>query len=430
MTYLVYLLPLLGLWVIILARAKLVERRALAVKADAVAAGLTEPASLHPVINPEFCVGCATCVTACPEGDILGIVNGKAHLVQPSSCIGHGACATACPMQAIELVFGTEKRGVDIPNVGPDFQTNVPGIYIAGELGGMGLIRNAIEQGHQAMRQIVAKAPLRAAAPLDVVIVGAGPAGISSSLAALQAGLRFVTLEQDSFGGTVAHFPRGKVVMTAPADLPIYGRVNLREVTKEALLAFWKQVKTDTGLKISYDARVERIDREGPHFRVVTTTDSFLTGAVLLTIGRRGTPRRLDCPGEDQEKVVYRMIDPEQYRGQHVLVVGGGDSALEAATSIADEPGTVVTLSYRGDGFNRAKGKNRDAVARSEASGRLRLALGSQVRAIEAKSVALEHAGRIEQVRNDAVIVCVGGILPTQFLKSAGIEIETKYGTA
>ena len=429
MIYLIYIAPLVAIWVIILVNGKLAERRALSARAEAVAAGLTEPATLHPVIEPGFCIGCGTCVTACPEGKIIGLVNGKAQLIEPSHCIGHGACATACPMGAITLVFGTEKRGVDIPHVGPDFQTNVPGIYIAGELGGMGLIRNAIEQGRQAIGQIAAQAPSRAGAPLDVLIVGAGPAGISASLGALKAGLRFVTLEQDSFGGTVAHFPRGKLVMTAPAELPLYGRVNLRETSKEELLAFWKQVKADTGLKITYDERVEKMEPEGGHFRVVTNKGSYLTGAVLLAIGRRGTPRTLGVPGEEAEKVVYRLIDPEQYRGQHVLVVGGGDSALEAATSIAAEPGSSVILSYRGDGFNRAKQKNRDALARAQADGSLTLLLGSQVTAIEPDYVSLELGGKVDRHRNDAVIVCAGGILPTPFLKASGINVETKHGT-
>lgn len=426
----IYVVPLFGLWVFILARAKLIERRVLQTKAEVIAAGLTEPASLHPVINAEFCIGCASCITACPEGKILGLVNGKAQLIEPSHCIGHGACAAACPMHAIELVFGTEKRGVDIPDVGADFQTNVPGIYIAGELGGMGLIRNAIEQGRQAMEQIAQKAAARKGPAMDVLIVGAGPAGISASLAAMKAGLKAITIEQDSFGGTVAHFPRGKLVMTAPAELPLYGRVNMRETSKEELLAFWKKVKQDTGLKINYDERVDKIVPESGGFRVGTTRGSHHVGAILLAIGRRGTPRRLGVPGEEHQKVVYRLIDPEQYRDHNVLVVGGGDSALEAATSIAAEQGTTVALSYRGDGFNRAKQKNRDLVTSMEQSGRLRVMLGSDVRSIEPDFVTIETAGETERLANNAIIVCAGGILPTPFLKSVGINIETKYGTA
>ena len=147
----VYFLVIGVIWAAYIGLRSRAEARGRAKKAASAEAGLQEPASLHPKIDPSKCVGCGACVHACPEGDILGLINGKAELLEPSHCIGHGACKSACPGDAITLVFGTEKRGVDIPDVGPDFQTNVPGIFIAGELGGMGLIRNAIEQGRQAI---------------------------------------------------------------------------------------------------------------------------------------------------------------------------------------------------------------------------------------------------------------------------------------
>ncbi len=424
-----YLTPLLLIWAGVVAWGKRREKRVIAVKTAAIEAGLIEPSSLHPVIDPEFCIGCAACVTACPEGKILGIVKGKAQLIEPSHCIGHGACATACPMGAIKLVFGTAQRGIDIPFVDPNFQTNVPGIYIAGELGGMGLIRNAIEQGRQAMAEIIKNKTPQAAGILDVVIVGAGPAGLSSSLAAKEKDLNFVTVEQDSLGGTVSHFPRGKLVMTAPAYLPMYGKVNFRETSKEVLLEFWNKVVADTGLEINFEERVDKIEKTTDGFEVVTSKGSYLTKTVLLTIGRRGTPRKLGVVGEDSSKVVYRLIDPEQYRGQSVLVVGGGDSALEAATSIAEVPDTKVTISYRSDGFSRAKLKNRDKVDTQNSAGNLDVFLSSNVLEIRKDAVDIEHIGNTVTIENDAVIVCAGGILPTQFLKSAGVEVETKYGT-
>lgn len=425
-----YLIPLLVIWIGFSARQKRREKTAKAILNETIASGLTEPASLHPVIDPHFCIGCGSCVSACPEGQILGLVKGKAELVEPSKCIGHGACAAACPMQAISLVFGTEKRGVDIPHVGSDFQTNVPGIYIAGELGGMGLIRNAVEQGRQAMTHIVKTKADRNSEILDVVVIGAGPAGFSASLAAKQNNLKFATLEQDSLGGTVSHFPRGKLVMTAPAELPIYGKVKFREITKEALLEFWQKVANDTGLEINYEERVEDISKTGNGFVVKTSKRTYETRSVLLSIGRRGTPRKLGVNGEDQSKVVYRLIDAEQYRNQNVLVVGGGDSALEAAASIAEEAGTQVTLSYRSDGFSRAKLKNRERVDAAQKNGNLSVMLNSNVVSVEQNHVVIAQDGITHKFHNDAVIVCAGGILPTQFLKSVGISIETKHGTA
>jgi len=404
---------------------------------EAVEAGMTEPASLHPVVNHAVCLGCGTCVKACPESDknVIGIINGKAHLVNPTHCIGHGACKKACPFDAIELVFGTEKRGVDIPQVDEDFQTNVPGIYIAGELGGMGLIRNAVNQGVQAVDAISKLDAIGDGKSLDLVIVGAGPAGIAASLAAKSHKVDFVTLEQDSLGGTVSHYPRGKIVMTAPAELPVVGKMHFKETTKEALMAFWQGVVQQAGLQISDSQRVESItsieagsDSQG--FVVKTAGDEYRTRAVLLAIGRRGAPRKLGVPGEEQSKVVYRLIDPEQYRNQHVLVVGGGDSALEAAFSIAAEQGTTVTISYRSDTFSRAKEKNRFMVEEAEREGRLHLLMSSNVKQIEADKVIVKTASDEVCIDNDAVIVCAGGILPTAFLKSVGINVDTKFGTA
>lgn len=228
------------------------ESKALAIRDAAREAGLTEPSSLHPVIDPAKCLGCATCASACPEGNVIGIIGGKAELVEPTHCIGHGACKTACPTQAINLVFGTAERGVDLPRVGPDFQTNVPGLFIAGELGGMGLIRNAVEQGRQAVENIRKLPQQSAKFDFDLAIIGAGPAGFSAALAAKQSAIDYVVIEQDDLGGTVFKYPRGKVVMTQPAVLPIVGATNFREVSKEKLLEFWRSVEADQKLNIRY----------------------------------------------------------------------------------------------------------------------------------------------------------------------------------
>ncbi len=297
---LVYVTPIGVIWALYLVWRWHREAKSRATLAAAVEAGLTEPASLHPVIDPAKCLACGACVSACPEGDIIGMIDGKAELVEPTHCIGHGACRDACPYGAITLVFGTEKRGVDIPHVSPDFETNVPGVYIAGELGGMGLIRNAIEQGSQAVESIRKRSAARPPQGFDLVIVGAGPAGFAASLAATKHKLKFVTVEQDSFGGTVAHFPRGKVVMTAPANLPLGGKLNFRIVSKEKLLQVWRDIYRRTGLKgkIRYGEEVKAITRQGEAFEVRTTRGSYVAAAVLLAIGRRGTPRKLNVEGE------------------------------------------------------------------------------------------------------------------------------------
>ncbi len=424
-----YVAILLGIWTTYLVLRTRKQRRARRELSEAQEAGLLQPASLHPVFDDNRCIGCRSCISACPEDNVIGLIRDKAALINPAHCIGHGACKAACPMDAIKLVFGTAERGVDIPMVSPDFQTNVPGIYIAGELGGMGLIRNAIEQGRQATESIIKANRKGAGKQLDILIIGAGPAGFSATLAAKEHNLRYVTVEQDSLGGTVAHFPRGKIVMTAPVTLPIVGKMNFREVSKESLLEFWSEVLDKSGIVINFSERVESINPDKDGFIVTTSKAEYSTRSVLLAIGRRGTPRKLGVPGEESSKVVYRLIDPEQYRKHKVLVVGGGDSALEAAASIAEQPETHVSISYRSESFSRAKQKNRNRIADLSAAGKLDVLLSSNVKQISKNSVEIEHLGNIVTIDNDAVIVCAGGVLPTPFLKKSGIQVETKYGT-
>jgi thioredoxin reductase len=350
--------------------------------------------------------------------------------VSPADCIGHGACRAACPVDAIQLVFGTATRGVELPRVSPWFETNVPGVFVAGEIGGMGLIRNAIEQGRQAVEEIRARRP-RDRSRLDLVIVGAGPAGFAASLAALDLGLRFVTIEQDSLGGCIYQYPRAKIVMTQPAILPIAGPMRLRSTSKEELLEYLRDVERRAGLAIRYHERVATVRAEDGGFRVSSTGHHYHASSVLLAIGRRGTPRKLGVIGEDLPKVTYRLIEPEQYRGCRVLVVGGGDSALEAAASVAETgSGAKVTLAYRGDAFARAKARNRERVARAQSDGSLEVLFRSQVDAIAERSVVIDWNGSRREIGNDAVIVSAGGVLPTDFLRSIGIEIDTKHGTA
>jgi thioredoxin reductase/ferredoxin len=432
MEYLVYAVLLALILTPYLWRRGRLARESRQTLEEATTAGLTEPASLHPIVDPLKCIGCGSCIKACPEQPehrVLGLIHGKAELVGPTECIGHGACAAACPVGAISLVFGTATRGVDIPRVTPWFESNVPGIYIAGELGGMGLIRNAVTQGREAVAAVHERRQ-RGRHPLDLVIVGAGPAGFAASLAAQERGLRYMTLEQESLGGAVFQYPRGKIVMTQPVDLPIVGKVKIRTTSKEDLLELWREIESRVGLAIRYHERVGAVERTGDGFIVQTSKGVYETQSVLLAIGRRGTPRKLGVPGEELPKVVYRLIEPEQYAGKDVLVVGGGDSALEAAASIAELSEGQVSLSHRGEAFGRAKPRNRERVAQAERSGRLRVYLQSQVRNIDRECVALLHGGRTMELPNEAVIVNAGGVLPTDFLRGVGIEVETRWGTA
>lgn len=398
-------------------------------------AGLNEPASMHPVINPALCIGSGSCVKACPEA-ALGMVGGKATLINASACIGHGACAMACPFEAITLVFGTDRRGMEVPTLSPTFESNVKGLYIAGELGGMGLIRKAVQQGRQAMDAIHAqlhKANIRAEpGALDVLVVGSGPAGLSAALAAKAHGMSFRLIEQEAtLGGTVYHYPRAKIAMTSPVDLAIVGTMKFNEVSKEKLLDFWSDVVRRVSLKVHFDERMTDLRPiEGGGFEIITSRGTHRARHVLLAMGRRGSPRKLDVPGEESDKVVYRLADAEQYRGQHVLVVGGGDSAIEAAVALAEVEGTHVALSYRSKAFSRVKAANRRRIDALAEQGRVKVVLESVVKRIEPRTVHLIASDQPMALRNDTVIVCAGGLPPIGMLQSMGIHFETKHGTA
>jgi len=391
--------------------------------------GFHEPVSLHPVIDPDICLGSGACVKACPEKDILGLVNGKAETVNASRCVGHGACFHACPVQAITLCIGTEKRGVDLPHVSPDFETNIPGLFIAGELGGMGLIKNAVEQGKQAMENCIRKMKKSPDAKYDVIIVGAGPAGISATLTAASQNLRFLTLEQDSLGGTVFNFPRAKVIMTSPMNLPMHGKLKLSETSKSELLDLWIGVLAKNQISVNQQEKVESINQAKGYFEVVTNKEKYTSNAVILCIGRRGSPRKLGVPGEEKEKVAYRLLEPELIHNQDVLVVGGGDSAIESAMLLTDEKNNV-SISYRSESFARLKPKNLERISQAIETKKVKVFYTSNVKEIKDESVILNFNGSEKEIKNDLVFIFAGGELPTKFLEKIGIKIEKKFGEA
>ncbi|MBI5642419.1 MAG: NAD(P)-binding domain-containing protein [Deltaproteobacteria bacterium] len=395
--------------------------------------GFHEPVSIYPKIDPLKCIGSGACVTACPEKDILGIAGGRGRLINASHCVGHGACAAACPVGAITLVFGTETRGVDIPHLTPNFETNIKGIFITGELGGMGLIKNAITQGTQAVEHISCLLKKEGAAKdgvYDLVIVGAGPAGIGASLMAFKKKLRFTTLDQNDIGGTVLQYPRHKIVMTSPVDLPMYGKVKLKETTKEALLGLWTSVIGKTDLKIQTNEKMTGLKQENGAFRVITSKKEYLSKYVVLAIGRRGTPRKLGVPGEELPKVAYSLLDPEQHKNCKLLVVGGGDSAVEAALALSGQPGNEVILSCWTDNFSRIKPMNLKRLDEALSKNSIKVIYNSTVAEIKPDEVRLSTGSAIQAVPNDYIYVFIGGELPNQFLNSIGIKIEKKFGTA
>jgi putative YpdA family bacillithiol system oxidoreductase len=401
-------------------------------------AAVTAPAAeatrqkVQPVINASLCVGCGSCVHACPETGTLELVGGKAILAHPERCTAHAKCAEACPTQAIALASGGVLQTLRVPQIGANFETNLSGLFIVGELGGMGLIKSAINEGRLVMdhlKERLGAASVRAAGGselYDVSIVGAGPAGLSASLTAQQYGLRYVTFEQGEIASTIRQYPRQKFLMAEPIEMPLYGSLYIADGTKEALLSVWETIIANTGVRVNTNEGVQSVRRNDAGFYVETVRGRYHARFVVLAMGRRGRPRKLGVPGEELSKVAYRVIEAEEYAEKDILVVGGGDSALEAALALSRSGRNRVTLSYRGDNFVRAKERNRQQLAAACAEKRLDLVLNSHVVEIQPDRVILEAGSERCELRNDFVFILIGGESPEEFLQKCGVEMVEK----
>ncbi len=385
------------------------------------------PKAQHPRILADSCIGCGACITVCPEGDVLGLVKGKATIINGHKCIGHGLCAEECPVGAITMVMARPSSGADVPVISEEFETNVGNLFIVGELGGLALIKNAVNQGRDCMDVIarrIADGTVRPAEEdaVDVVIVGAGPAGISASLRAAEHGLKAVTLEREEVGGTVSKYPRQKLVMTSPVEFPLHGRFSKTALSKEDLLRFWEKIMQRTDLNIHTSEVVERVQKETKGlFRVHTARNEYRARAVVLALGRAGTPRKLGIKGEELPHVLYRLIEADHYTDKNILVIGGGDSAVEAAMGLAHQPGNKVTLSYRKGEFSRLKDRNEKRIAEHIQSRKVDVLFNSMPTEFRVGSVSIDVGGEIREIENDFVWIFAGGTPPSDFLKAAGV---------
>ncbi len=389
------------------------------------------PRAQHPHIDANYCIGCATCTTVCPEGDVLAMIGGKAVIVNGHKCIGHGLCADACPVGAIEMVMASPSMSGDMPRLTPEFETSVPGLFIVGELGGLALIKNAVNQGRDCIDIIAARFQANRPNPIpgiyDLLIVGAGPAGISASLRAIEHKLSYITLERDEVGGTVAKYPRQKVVMTSPVEFPMYGKFKKLELSKEHLLAFWDMILNRSDFNVSTGEKVEDVRRgKDGILTVVTGTNQYRARAVVLALGRAGEPRKLGVKGEEQSKVMYRLIEADHYINKKILVIGGGDSAVEAAMGLASQSGNQVTLSYRSQRFTRIKERNARRIEDFARSGKLRVLFNSNPVEFKAESVILDVAGTPQEIANDFVWIFAGGNPPNAFLQKIGVSLGAR----
>lgn len=397
-------------------------------KQEAVRLGIDRPVLQFPYIDAKRCIGCGTCVRACPEGDVLGIVGGTAVVVNGLRCVGHAHCMEVCPVNAIEVGLGDVKSRRDIPLLEASLESTLSGVFIAGELGGLSLVRNAVEQGRQAVTAAAVRAEeLRRSHPgalLDLVIVGAGPAGLAAGLAATDLGLTCQIVEQEiSLGGSLLHYPRRKMVLTQPVEIPPWGRLDREEYQKESLLELFDGMVRSAGLAVDFGCRVDDLRCEDGVWAARCGERTWSARQVILALGRRGTPRKLQVPGEELPKVMYRLLDADAYRGQRILIVGGGDSAAEAAVGLARTGANSVALSYRREKLVRIKKKNLDSIERMIASGRIEPILPSEVQAIEPDRVHLRvDAEKARSLGNDYVFVFAGGVPPFAFLERVGVQ--------
>ena len=390
------------------------------------------PQAQHPHIDNVWCIGCAICTHVCPEGDVLAMLGGKAVLVNGYKCIGHSLCAEACPVGAITMVMASPSMSANVPFLTPDYETSIQNMFIVGELGGMALIKHAINQGRDCVDNIANRIKAMGAARSvpdvsDVLVVGAGPGGISASLRAIENKLSYITVEQDEIGGTVAKYPRQKLVMTSPVNFPMYGKFNKLQLSKEELLAFWEKVRQRSDFKVRMGEKVEEIKKEPDGiFTIVTTKGQHRSHTVILGLGKAGIPLKLGVKGEELPKVMYRLLEADHYINKKILVVGGGDSAVEAAMGLASQVGNQVTLSYRKDSFSRIKERNTQRVEEFKRTGKMRVVFNSNPVEFKQDSVLLDVQGKVEQIPNDFVWIFAGGVPPTAFLKKIGIDFGTR----
>lgn len=398
---------------------------------DAVAKKMNEPISLHPEIDPSLCGGCGACVAACPEGDIIKLINHRAQLIEPAKCVGHGQCQASCPFDAIQLVFGTKTRGMELPKIDGNFQTNVPGMYIAGELGGMGLIRNAVKQGKLAGEHATKNLRSGLNTDFDVIVVGAGPAGLSAALVAAMEKKKYVCIEQNKFGGTIYNFPKQKVVMSFALDLPMVGQFKFKanKVSKEELLSLWHHVRKQASLNVKEECRFINLKKKGDIFEVETSKGIMTAQKVILGMGVRGTPRKLGLANEELPKVTYNLLDPDQYQQKWIAVVGGGNAGVEAAQYLCKASlKNKVFLLVRGDTFDRCNEENQKIITDYEKRGMVQICYNTSVDQIEQDYLMVKRDGKVMRLQNDYLFVFAGAIMPFAFLKSIGVQIETKFG--
>jgi thioredoxin reductase len=417
----------------------------------------------HPVIFPDRCIGCHACVEACPH-DVLAIVGGIATVVARDQCMEDTSCQVECPVnpKACVVVNTTKKiRSRPAPVRDAAFMTNVPGCYIIGDVSGTPLIKNAANEGADVIKHIARElsdgTPPEPKADVDVAIVGIGPAGLSAAIAARQHKLNCVGIEQDTVLSTIEAYPKGKYIFFKPDSMPSRGSISVEGAgeQRELILESWLGAMKSSGVVINEAESCKSVKRagDGDYFTVQTERGlekekvTYRARRVVLALGNRGTPMKLRLPGEEmkvtrhgrtEDKVKYKLADPDAYKGRKIIIVGAGNSAIEAAVELvahrhgdrlsfrhADEI-NEVTLVIRSDLKNDLKFGNKLQVYQCIDEGKIKVYFGTAIKEISDAEVVLMNSRTNEvkaTVANDYIFAMIGGDRPTRFLEAIGIKI-------
>jgi thioredoxin reductase len=377
----------------------------------------------YPAVNRGVCIGCGSCVQSCPQKTVLAVIRGKSTLVNPLACRCCGECERNCLTGGLRITEHGKKIKIRVPRTDENYQSSIEGIYIVGSLTGAGLIKEAINQGRAAVNHIV-KGASASALPM-VLVIGAGPAGLSAMLSCRKFGLPVQCFEKDLAANTIRNFPKKKVLMAEPVEMPIAGPLWVGDASREDLLDAWERMLAKAGVSITTGSRLEKIEKTGGRFQVTLSGKPYACDKVILAMGNRGVPRKLGVAGEDGPNVFYNLLAADEFSGSAVTVIGAGDSAIEAALAL-QRNGCRVAMLVRGDGFPRAKAQNQDRIAKAAAAGQIRIHFDSQPLEIGADGVTFRAGGKTLHEKSDAFFIMVGGDLPFDLLASFGIEIIEK----
>jgi thioredoxin reductase/ferredoxin len=385
-------------------------------------------------INDDRCTGCDACVAVCPT-NVLDLVANKSRVLRFEDCIQCEACMFACPTEALVMFpEGAHPPPLKVPEMDENFMTAVPGQYLIGEVAGKPLVKSAANLGRAVVEHMLATGMQPgvfgdSGTEVDVAIVGSGPGGLSAALSCIQRNLTYVVLEKEQqIASTIARYPKGKLVMAEPYDTANLSLLPVFDSSKEQLIPIWQELLERVQVAVRLGESVETVQqqRDGT-FEVRSTVATYRAQRVVLSIGTRGKPRTLQVPGENLPKVFSLLEDPDEWRGRNVLVVGGGDSACEAALALADA-GAKVIISYRGKGFQRAAPKNKQAMEQYAHEGRIKAKLGSQVLAFEPDSVTIALGdGTQKRYPNDGAFVLIGADPPVAWLEKMGIRFIERH---